>query len=407
MRQSAAMSSRRPVRPSQVRPRPPSSGRPGPSQPRPRAAAPGRIPTTRPKPARHGLPLLARLFLAASVAVLVGAVLLTGAGQLGGVVGALGTAVGGFVDRVAATPLPSETPTPLLTAPTLAKPAHQWTSQPTVTLTGTIPAAFAGDGEHSVRLYVTLPDGAPSEVKEIAVPATAAFSIPGVPLVIGPNDFSVTLVGPGGESEPSATVTYVLDTEAPVVKVASPKDGATVNRAAAEITGTTQALSGLVARNEANGSTATATAAVDGSFSLQVPIADGPNGITITATDPAGNAGSAVVTIRRGSGKLTADVSASSYRIKKSALPEPLTVKVVVTDPDGRPLEGAAVLFTLTVPGIPAIVPSEVSTDGAGIASFRTTIPAAATPGTGPITALVTTRDFGSLTVRTVLTIAP
>jgi len=341
------------------------------------------------------------------VALLVGTVLLAGAGQLGGVVGALGGAVGGFVDRVAATPVPSETPTPVLTAPTLAKPAHPWTSQPTVTVSGTVPAAFVGDPEYSVRLYVTLPDSAPSPVKEIALPRTAAFSIPGVPLTTGPNDLSVTLVGPGGESPPSAGVTYVMDAEAPVIKITSPKEGSTVNRAAAEITGTTQALSGLVARNEANGATATATAADDGSFSLQVPIADGPNGITITATDPAGNAGSAVVTVRRGAGKLTADISASSYRLKKTSLPEPLTVKVVVTDPDGRPLDGAAVLFTITVPGIPAIVPSEVSTDGAGIASFRTTIPAAATPGTGPITALVSTQEFGNLTVRTVLTIIP
>jgi hypothetical protein len=80
---------------------------------------------------------------------------------------------------------------------------------------------------------------------------------------------------------------------------------------------------------------------------------------------------------------------------------------VAVTDPDGRPLEGASVLFTITVPGIPAIVPSEVSTDGAGVASFRTTIPAAATPGTGPITALITTSEFGSLPISTVLTITP
>jgi len=339
--------------------------------------------------------------------LLVGAVLLGGAGQLGGVVGAVGGAIGAFVDRVTATPMASGTPAPLPDSPTLAAPADPWTNQPAVVLSGTIPAAFAGDAEYSVRLYVTLPDGVPSEVAEIPVPATAAFSVPGVPLAAGQNDFSVTLVGPAGESRPSAIVTYVLDAEAPVVTITGPKEGATINRAAAQITGTTQGLSTLVARNEANGATATATAADDGAFALEVPITAGPNGITVTATDPAGNAGSAVVTVRQGTGKLTADISASSYRIKQSALPKALSVQVVVTDPDGRPLEGASVLFTITVPGIPAIVPSEIATDGAGVASFRTTIPRAATAGSGPITALVSTPEFGKLTVRTVLTIVP
>ena len=268
-----------------------------------------------------------------------------------------------------------------------------------MTLSGTIPAEFAGDPDYSVRLYVALAGGPPTEVKEVAVPATAVFSMPGIELSAGQNDFTITLVGPGSESEPSAIVTYVLDTEPPTVKVTSPKNGATINRTAADITGKTEPRSGLVARNEANGATATATAGDDGAFTLKVAIVGGPNGITITATDPAGNAGSAVLTVRRGSGELTADLSASTYRIARKSLPEPLTVRVVVTDPDGRPLEGATVLFTITVPGIPAVVPSAITTDGAGVASFRTTVPKAATPGTGPIIARISTdgvrRDHG------------
>jgi hypothetical protein len=76
-----------------------------------------------------------------------------------------------------------------------------------------------------------------------------------------------------------------------------------------------------------------------------------------------------------------------------------------VTDPDGRPLEGATVLFIIQVTGIPPIVPSPIATDGAGVASFRTTIPAAATVGSGPVTARVTTDEFGEIRVQTTLTI--
>jgi hypothetical protein len=276
-----------------------------------------------------------------------------------------------------------------------------------VTLTGTIARRFAGEPGYTLRIDVTLPGGAPTELKEVAVPATATFSIPGIGLVEGQNDLTVTLVGPDAESEPSAIVSYVLDTAPPEVHVTSPKEGATINREAADVEGRTQPLSKVVARNEANGATATATADDTGAFVLSVPIAEGPNGITVTARDPAGNAGSAVLTVRRGTGRLTAELTASTYRIAKGSLPEPLTVRVVVTDPDGVPLEGAEVLFTITVPGIPAIVPSAVTTGGDGSASFRTTIPVAATPGTGPITARITTNEFGELTEKTVLMITP
>ena len=81
------------------------------------------------------------------------------------------------------------------------------------------------------------------------------------------------------------------------------------------------------------------------------------------------------------------------------------SVRVVVRDPNGAPVEGAMVLFTISVPGIPQIVPSEIPTDATGVASFHTTIPNGATQGTGPISALVTTGTFGTVTARSVLTI--
>ena len=78
-----------------------------------------------------------------------------------------------------------------------------------------------------------------------------------------------------------------------------------------------------------------------------MPIGTGSNTIQITATDPAGNVNTANLTLRRGTGKLTAALTASIYQIRVSKLPEPVTLSVTVTDPDGRPLEGASVTFTL------------------------------------------------------------
>ena len=59
------------------------------------------------------------------------------------------------------------------------------------------------------------------------------------------------------------------------------------------------------------------------------------------------------MSVLKGSGKLEATLSASAYTIKVSKLPERVTLSVAVTDPDGRPLEGARVTFTLGRAGRP------------------------------------------------------
>lgn len=344
--------------------------------------------------------LPANLLLGAAVVALAVGILVVGAGGASWLGGALGDAVGGLVGRITATPEPSPTPLPILDPPSLRAPINPYTNQPTVTLSGSIPADLAGDPDVTVRIDVAAGGGPPTEVKEIAVPSSATFTVAEVPLVEGPNDFTATLVVPGAQSEPSPVATYVLDTQPPEITIRSPADGATVNRALVEITGLTQELSDVVARNEANGAMAEATAEGDGSFTIAVPIVAGINGITVNVTDPAGNPGSAVVSVRMGSGKLAASITASSYRISVGSLPEPLTVRVAVTDPDGAPLAGAQVLFSLTLPGIPAIVPEVTTTDASGTAAFRTVIPTGATPGSGMITALVTSQRDGEVTAQ-------
>jgi hypothetical protein len=293
----------------------------------------------------------------------------------------------------------------VLDAPRLDAPAQPYTSQPTVTLSGSLAPGTTRDPAARLQILDTLPDKEPKVVKELALPPTATLTIPGIALSDGQNDFTVAVVLGDISSPPSAVVTYVLDSAAPKVTITSPKNGATVNGAVVQVTGKTQPQSAILARNEANGASGTATAAGDGTFTVSVAIVGGQNGITVTATDPAGNQGSAVVGVQRGSGKLTAVLSASAYRLSAKTLPKDWSVRVVVRDPNGAPIEGAMVLFTISVPGIPQIVPSEIPTDATGVASFQTTIPKGATPGTGPITALVTTDTFGTVTVRSVLTI--
>ncbi len=364
-----------------------------------------RIAPQRRRGASGRLPIAARFLLALAIIVLVGAVLYAGAGGLSRAVASLGGTIGAVVDRLTATPTPAASAPVALDTPLLEAPPEPYTNSSTVDLSGTVPAAFVARPGYLIRIYVTLPDRAPTPLRELEVGATATFRVTGLALAPGRNDFSATLVGPGGtESDPSPVVTVVLDTEPPKVTISSPKNGAVVNRDQVEITGKTQGRSTLIARNEANGATASATAGSDGAFSISLPLVAGTNGITITATDPAGNSASSVLSVRRGSGQLATVLTANQYRFRQAELPANLVLELAVADPDGRPLVGASVLFTVSIPGISPIT-RETITGGDGVARFQTVIPKSATTGTGPVAVLVTTDAYGSATDRTAITI--
>ena len=403
VRQSRSMPERRGGRPSQVRPRPPSTGRPAATRVRPRAPVHERI-RHRPIERSRGLPLITRLLLVVAVIALGLTVVTTATGGLGRIVGALGATVDGALDGLTATPTPRATVVPISDSPLITAPAEPYTNQPTVDLVMTLPPDAAGAPGTVVRVYLALPDQRPAPILEAPVGPTRTLVVPDVELTEGRNDFTATIRGPAGESERSPVVTWVLDQAPPAIELTAPKDGQTINRAAVTISGKTQGRSTLVARNEANAASITGLAAGDGTFELVLPLATGANGITISATDPAGNAADLVLSVTRGTGRLTAAMSVTPFRLSQAELPRALELGVLVTDPDGRPLANAQVTFTLSVPGVP-VVTSEAATGGDGRTVFRTTVSTGATEGQGLATVLVRTTEFGETTDRTVVQI--
>jgi hypothetical protein len=356
---------------------------------------------------RRGLPLVLKAFLAASVLVLGGAILWVASGQVGPFVSGVVRGFGGFVSQVGAiagSPTPTQAPD-LADAPSIRSPEQAYTNRDVVDVTVNVPTAVTGIDGYTVRLYVTVTDEDPVLLVDEPVGETSVQVIAGVALAAGRNDFQATIFGPGGEGERSEVATWILDTSKPKVTVISPKANAQVKRPEVTVKGKSQAGADIRLENRANGAIATATAGKDGLWQPTVALASGGNSITVTARDPAGNANSTEILVRRGSGKLTAALSGSQYRFKASKLPRRISLSVVVTDPDGRRLSGATALFTVTVPGLEAIVSREIRTNDEGVATFTTTIPAGATPGSGLATVLVTTRNGGAVTDRQALTI--
>jgi hypothetical protein len=399
------MTSRRGGRPSQVRPRPPSTGHPSPAKPRAKAPASTRVRSST-TAARRGLPIGLRFTLGVAVVAFGAVVLLVATGVVGRLAGGVGSAVGGLFEGILATPTPSAEPTLVADPPTLTAPTEPYTNVPTVDLVGRVPADVVGRSDQVIRLYVAVGNGEPGPFKEVPVGSTPDFVVPGIALTDGTNTFSATIVGPAGESDPSADVVYVLDTVPPPIAVKAPTEGATVNATSAEVRGTTQARSKLELANATTGTSVLGEAAIDGSFALAIDLAPGPNELTVRVTDPAGNAAEQKLHVVRGDGVLSAALSTSATRIRASKLPVTIRLSVSVKDPDGHPLRDAAVTFSLTIAGVPPVTSGNVKTNGAGVAEFPTTIPAGATVGQGGMaTVLVNTSTFGQATDRRALTV--
>ena len=388
------MTTRRDSRQAHVRPRPPSSGRPAPIKAKPRSPGPTRLSTHRPIRRSRGLPIVLRIGLIAGVVALGFAVLAVAAGGLGFVVGGVGSTVGGFVEGVTSTPSPSAPPVTISDAPTLEQPSEPYTGEKTADLVVTVPPGLVGDTAHRIRVYLALPDQNPAAIQEVPI-ADAPKTIIPVELEDGINDFTVTIVGPGGQSDSSLSARFVYDATPPKITITTPKNNATVNRQAVEIKGKTQARTTLLARNEANGSSISTTAGPDGAFDFNLAIASGINTITIVGTDPAGNVSEVSLNVKRGNGKLTVALTASDYQLRRGRLPEAVTLIANVTDPDGRPLPGANVTFTLSMPGI-STVTIDTTTNANGRATFRTTVPKGVDLGQGSAAVLVSSSDFGS-----------
>lgn len=339
----------------------------------------------------------------AALVVALGAVILFNVpGVIGSIAGGLGQAASGVVGKLTQSAAPSATDLVLPPAPILSIPTQPYTNQPTLDLTGTVPNSVAGQSGYSVRIYRKVGSGATAQVAQIPVGDSPTFTVPKVALASGSNAFTATIVTAGGESPPSIAVTYILDQSKPKITISAPAKNAVINGATVTVTGQTQAGSSISARNAANGLTAVATAGNSGAFSVVVTLAGGINGINVTVTDPAGNTSSAAISVQRGSGTLTIKLTASTYHFS-AAKANPITMSMLVLDPNGAPLAGATVTFSLSVPGSTPVITRTLTTGNSGLVTWKTTI-AKTVAGKGEIAVLVSTTDYGQQNAQQPLT---
>ena len=393
------MEPRRNGRPSQVSPRQPSTGRPAPRRVKPIAPDASRLSRYRRIERRRGLPPLAQIVLAAGIVLLSAVVLVAGINKAGPLLSAAVKGIGGLASGIV---VPKDSPTPLPSgavsdAPTIDTSSSQYTNATSVDITVHVPGSVAGQIGFTCRLWVTLPNTPQVIAMELPIGATTQVKFAGIALVAGDNTFTATIVGPGGESSPSSPVTWTLDTTKPKVTIASPANGASITAASATLKGTTKPSSAIRVVNTTNGATATATADAKGAFTASIAVGAGPNSVTITATDLAGNVGTAALTLTHPTGQLRVSLTGTLYKLS-STKAQSVTFTATVTGPDGRRAAGASVVFTVTLGPLSPIVSGVFVTDATGTAAFTTTIPAGVPKGSSGIASVLVTLADGVTT---------
>ncbi len=334
--------------------------------------------------------------------------LMIGLGLIGPAASSMASALGGVVNSLAhiATAPSASANGPASDAPVIEPPDSPTTNIASVDLTVQVPVAVVGQSGYTCRLYVALGNAQPAVVTEAPVGGTATMVLPSVALTAGTNTFTATVVGPSGESAPSKPVTITLDVSKPKITITSPKNGASATGTSITVKGKTQAASNVRLQNDANGATANTTADDTGLFSVGIAIAAGSNNITVAVTDPAGNGNTATITVTKGTGTLRVTLSGTVYQFDSKRLPTNVTFTAVVVGADGKRVAGATALFTVSVPGLQALISSPVTTDPRGTATFATAIPKGATPGAGLATVLITMPSgTQTATDRAVLTV--
>jgi hypothetical protein len=307
-------------------------------------------------------------------------------GPLGVLGGALG---GGSADSPGSSPTPGRPTRPA--APLLPGPTQRVVGERVFDLDVRLPAAIAGIG-YTVRTFV---NGKRAQEQPLAS-GSVEFEVPDLKLRRGWNELAASIAGPTGEGPRSATIRVLVDEKPPLLEIDEPADLDTINAARATVRGRTQPGSTVEIRNTKTKKTVTGTA-TGGHFVISVGLGTRVNRLVITSVDPGGNRTVMPLRIRRGEGKLTASLSISAALVPVSTLPRMISLHVDVRDPDGEPIDGARVTFSLSPPGLPTSTYEAVTKRG--VANWASvTIPRdGAVAGAGFATVLVVLRSGRTL----------
>jgi hypothetical protein len=343
------------------------------------------------QPVQTGFPLTRRVGAVAVVAVL-GIIVLVASGFLG--------RGGPHPTPVASAPPVSApaaslalTEAPVITGPdTVQTNNKNWTARVTLTATQVprdeLTLAVFRDGD---------------QVKEVDLGHGRSMSVPGVVLKLGDNAINVAYVWNGAAGPASNNVTVTRDASAPSVEVSSPVDGSTTSSSQVTVAGHAETGTSVRVKNATVGSAADAPTGSDGSFSASMVLINGPNKLTVTATDTAGNVTTVTRTVTRDPKASDLEIELSHKSLQLSNLPVALEITASLTNGSGTADDGSPVTFSLSPPGVPTSTYQTTITSEQAMWSAQ--VPAGASVGSGFATVMVTLPNGKVVTGKALFTV--
>ena len=146
-------------------------------------------------------------------------------------------------------------------------------------------------------------------------------------------------------------------------------------------------------RNVQTGVVVKVTPDSDGSFEATLGLALGADTVTVTSVDALGNKSSTSIGLTRGDGSAHATVKVIPATVLIKDLPTKLDLRVSVDDGDGRPVDGAAVTFSVSQPGVTTATYDTTTKDGVAELANVPLPRDGAVAGDGFVTAYVTLSD--------------
>ncbi|MFN8622872.1 MAG: hypothetical protein U0869_19210 [Chloroflexota bacterium] len=275
----------------------------------------------------------------------------------------------------------AELPTPTPDASPTAGPA----ATPTFVADGAVPlVAPAIDPpeiplitEREIGLLVTIPDpGVPlntvllriyrgdTRVLDAIKVKTKHVTVRRVPLKNGDNTLTAVLYNDAGEGPRSEPITVSVDSKLPRIDLKAPEEGDTINGTLVTVRGVTEPGLDVTIANRTTGATQTIVSDDRGVFSAETNLGAGENQIDVSTKDVAGNLGRTSVKVTRGDALPQAKLTISEEHLRLSQLPQSVNIKLELDDPNGDPVDGAAVVFSISPPGLPTQTYTATTVDG-------------------------------------------
>jgi hypothetical protein len=266
--------------------------------------------------------------------------------------------------------VPTELPTVQLTSEFIDDPlSGMVTSERDAVLSVEIPETVIKTRD--LQLLV-LHDG---EVVQTIVKPSGSEDPKPIMLAEGPNRLSARLAGPNGPGPATTDIEILLDTQAPALTVDNPRDHQSVDSDRVTVRGESDPGTTVVIVNRKNDAQSSLTVGPSGEFEEAVPVEPGENDIRIRASDVAGNIESVDRSVDRAGAGVKPKISANPRQVSARQLPQPVRILARLIDKEKRPVKGARVTFTLTVPGQATARSPEVTSGADGVAVWKTDIP--------------------------------